>query len=149
MASEVTVLSRDGQWKIEVEAWKNNLLAYKSIGTQVKVYHREETTNIWGNKKTDWVRRAASLIYIRNVYSGSGPGTGTRETTCDEASYCELKEWAVGVSVTIPVDSPTDVGGSAVLDIESVEGFVSVRLATETLTATVEASSPFADSSIW
>ena len=29
MASEAGVLSRDGQWKVEAEAWKNNFLGLK------------------------------------------------------------------------------------------------------------------------
>lgn len=149
MASEATVVSGDGQWKIEVEAWKNNFLVYKSIGTQVDVYHREQTKNVWGNTKTDWVKKRASSIHIRNTYRGTGPGVGVREKRCAETASCELKEWAVGVTVTIPVESPTDVGGGAILEIESVEGAVTVSAGGQTMTATVSASSALSDSSIW
>ncbi|MDF1596039.1 MAG: hypothetical protein P1T08_08080 [Acidimicrobiia bacterium] len=149
MPSEISVLSGDGQWKAEIEAFKTNLLFYSSIGCEVKVYHREETTNVWGNKKTDWVRRNADSIFIRNVYSGTGPGTGTREKTCTNASSCELKEWAVGVTVSLPADSVTDVGGGAILDIDSVESTVSVRIERQTLNGNVSASSAFSDSGIW
>lgn len=149
MASEATVLSKDGQWKIEVEAWKNDFLFYKSIGAQVTVYHREATKNIWGTTKTDWVERKTSSITIRNIYHGMGHTIATREKTCHDASQCELKEWAVGVKLTIPVDKPTDVGGNAVLDIQSVDGLVTVQIAAETLTASVSASSALSDNSIW
>jgi hypothetical protein len=149
MASEITIRTEDGEWKAEVEAWKNNFLFYSSIGCEVTVYRRERTTNIWGNSVTDWVRRAADSIFIRNVYSGSGPGTGTREKTCNDQSYCELKHWAVGVNVTIPVDSPTDVGGGAILDIDRVDSTVQVQIGREILTGEVSASSAFGDSSIW
>lgn len=149
MPSEISVVSDDGQWKAEIEAFKTNLLFYSSIGCEVKVYHREETTNVWGNKKTDWVRRAADSIFIRNVYSGSGPGTGTREKTCTDQSSCELKHWAVGVTVTIPVDSPTDVGGGAILDIDEVDSTVAVRVDRQTMNGTVSASSALSDSGIW
>ena len=36
---------------VDVEAWKNNFLFYKSIGTEVHVYHREQTKNIWGSTR--------------------------------------------------------------------------------------------------
>lgn len=149
MPSETTVVSGDGQWKADVEAYKTNLLFYRSIGCEVKVYHREETSNIWGNKVTDWVRRNADSIFIRNVYRGSGPGTGTQDKTCSNASSCELKLWSVGVTLTIPADSITDVGGGAILDVDSVDSTVTVRIGRETLNASVSASSAFSDSGIW
>jgi hypothetical protein len=149
MASEATVYTKKGDWKVEVEAWKNNFLFYKSIGTQATVYHREQTKNIWGSTVTDWVKKQATLITIHNVYRGSGPGTATRDKSCRNASYCELKEWAVGFTISIPVDSVTSVGGGAILDIESVDGTVSVNIGQEVLTAQVSASSVVSDSSIW
>jgi hypothetical protein len=149
MASEITLYTKDGDWKADVEAWKNNFLFYKSIGTQATVYHREKTKNIWGNTVTDWVEKKASSIHIRNVYHGSGPGSATREKTCAQASSCELKEWAVGVTITLPADSVSDVGGGAILDIDSVDGTVTIGVHDEVLTGQVSASSVFSDSSIW
>jgi len=149
MASEITLKTKDGEWKAEVEAWKNNFLFYKSIGTEVTVYHKEKTKNIWGQTKTDWVKKAASSIHIRNIYSGSGPGAATREKTCRSSSYCELKEWAAGVNITIPVDSPTDIGGGAILNIEKVESTVSIQIGSEILTGQVSASSAISDHSLW
>jgi hypothetical protein len=149
MASEITLYSNSGDWKVEIEAWKNNFLFYKSIGTEATVYHREKTKNIWGNTVTDWVKRNATSIYIRNVYRGTGPGSATREKTCRDASYCELKEWAVGFNITLPADSVTDVGGGAILDLDQVDGVVTVTIAGETLTGEVSASSALSDSSIW
>ena len=150
MASEITLFSKNGDWKADVEAWKNNVLFYKSIGTQVSVYHREQTKNIWGNTVTDWVSKAANAISIVNVYKGTGPGAATRSNVCNNASYCEEKEWAVGVSITLPPDSITDVGGNAILDIDSVTGTVSIVVGgNETLSGVVSASSIISDSSIW
>lgn len=149
MASEKTVYSNDGNWKVEVEAWKNNFLFYTSIGTEVDVYHREKTKNIWGSTVTDWVKKPASSIHIENKYSGTGPGVATKTKTCNNASNCELKEWAVGISISIPVGSPTDISGSATLTIDKVEGTVTVQIGHETLKAVVSASSIFSDSSIW
>lgn len=149
MASEITLYTNSGDWKVEVEAWKNNFLFYKSIGTQAAIYHREQTKNIWGSTVTDWVEKSASLIHIRNVYRGTGPGSATREKTCRNASDCELKEWAVGFTINIPADRVTDVGGGAILDIDSVEGTVTVNIGEEALTGVVSASSALSDSSIW
>ena len=149
MPSEITLYTDDRNWKAEVEAWKNNFLVYKSIGCEVTVYRREETKNVWGNTVTDWVKRSADSIFIRNRYSGSGPGAAVRERTCPNTHYCELKEWAVGVTINIPLDDVTDVGGGAILDVDSVESSVRIRIGRETLTGEVSASSAFGDSSIW
>jgi hypothetical protein len=150
MASETTLISQSGNWKADVEAWKNNFLAYKSIGTQVTVYHREQTKNTWGNTVTDWVEKAASSISIQDVYRGSGPGAATRSKTCRNASYCEEKEWAVGVTISLPADSIPDVGGGAILDIDSVTGTVTVIIDGEPpLQGVVSASSALSDNSIW
>lgn len=149
MASEITLFSKNGDWKADVEAWKNNFLAYKSIGTQVSVYHREQTKNIWGNTVTDWVSKAANAISITNVYKGTGPGAATRSKVCQNSSYCEEKEWAVGITISLPADSITDVGGGAILDIDSVTGTVSIVIGNEVLSGVVSASSIFSDSSLW
>jgi hypothetical protein len=150
MASEVTVYSKDGNWKIDVEAWKNNFLLYKSIGTQVTVYHREQTHNIWGSTVTDWVRKNALSISITNVYTGplaaGSGGSITKSGTWNNTSYEELKEWAWGIKISIPSGEP---GGNALLDIDKVDGSVSVNIGQEVLTAKVSASSIISDSSIW
>ena len=149
MSSEITLLSKDGSWKAEVEAWKNNFLFYKSIGTQVTVYHRESHKNIWGNSVSDWVEKAARSITIANSYKGTGPGVATRTKTCAGASYCELKEWAVGATIELPPDSVTDVGGGAILDLDGVTGRVSIVVDNDVMNGEVSASSIVSDSSIW
>ena len=150
MANDVTVFTHAGDWKAEIHAWKNNYLAYKSIGTDVTVYHREQTKNIWGNTVTDWVKKPASLIEITNVYHGSGPGAATRQKACENASYCELKEWAFGVTITVETDTgDTSGGGGAILDIDSVDASVVVVIGDERLTGKVSASSALSDNSIW
>jgi hypothetical protein len=150
MANDVTVFSRAGDWKADLHAWKNNFLVYKSIGTEVTVYHREQRKNIWGNTVTDWVQKPASLIEITNVYHGSGPGAATRQKSCQSASYCELKEWAVGVSITVQTDTgDTSAGGGATLDIDSVDGTAIIVIANERLSGQVSASSALSDNSIW
>lgn len=150
MPSEITLHSRGGDWKAEVEAWKNSFLVYKSIGTEVTVYHREQTKNVWGNTVTDWVRKAANSISITNVYHGTGPGLATRSQVCNNSSYCELKHWAVGVTINLPADGITDLGGGAILDIDSVTGSVTISIpGGELLSGEVSASSAISDSSIW
>lgn len=149
MPSEVTLVSRSGDWKAEVEAWKNNFLFYRSIGTQVDVYHREETRNVWGSTVTDWVSKPALSISIQNTYRGTGPGTAGRTVQCQNAAHCENKEWAVGVTLTLPVTSVTDVGGGAVLTLDEVTGVVAVSIPGEVMQATVTAGSAISDSSIW
>jgi hypothetical protein len=150
MANSVTVFTKAGDWKADINAWKNNFLAYKSIGTDVTVYHREQTKNIWGNTVTDWVEKPASVIEITNVYHGSGPGAATRQKSCQNASNCELKEWAVGFNITVQTDSgDTSVGGGATLDIDSVNGSAVIVIGDERLTGQVSAGSALSDNSIW
>ena len=150
MANSVTVFTKAGDWKADISAWKNNFLAYKSIGTDVTVYHREQTKNIWGNTVTDWVEKPASVIEITNVYHGSGPGAATRQKSCQNASSCELKEWAVGFNITVQTDSgDTSVGGGATLDIDSVDGSAVIVIGDERLTGMVSAGSALSDNSIW
>lgn len=150
MASEITLRTKDGEWKAEVEAWKTNLLFYRSIGTEVTVFHREQKKNIWGNTVTDWVRKAANSIRIVNVYTDdSGPARATREKNCTNSSHCELKEWSAGFTITLPADSIDDVGGGAILDLDKVEGSVEVVIGNERLTGEVSASSALSDSGIW
>jgi hypothetical protein len=150
MANDVTVFTKAGDWKAEISAWKNNFLAYKSIGTDVTVYRREQTKNIWGNTVTDWVKKPARMIEITNVYKGTGPGVATRQKACPNSSSCELKEWAVGFTITVETDSgDTSGGGGAILEIDSVEGTAVITIGEEQLTGKVSASSALGDNSIW
>lgn len=149
MPDQITLFTRDGTWKADVKAWKNNFLVYKSIGTQVTVYHREQTKNTWGNTVTDWVQKPARLIDIANTYK-AGPASASRQASCPNASYCEEKLWAVGVSLTIPTDGgDPSVGGSAPLEVDSVTGSVMVSIGEEQLRGEVSASSALSDNSIW
>ena len=146
MPSQVTVLSDDGDWKAEVDAWKHSSPFYSSIGTRVAVYHREPTTNTRGRRKTRWVRRAADAITIRNTYGGQGPGTGVRTRVVDGRSTGELKEWAFGATVSLPADPVTDVGGGPVCDLDRVLGDVTVWVGHQSMSAQVEAANAFAGS---
>jgi hypothetical protein len=147
MPDKMTVFSKDRQWKADLKAFKNWAFFYKSIGSDVSVYHMEKTTNIWGNSTTDWVSHSAS-IFISNVYKGSsGSGLGTfTQTQSSNGSSAELKLWAVGlISITI-----TGVGPEgATLDIDSVDATIAVETPGGVLSGTVSASSALSDNSIW
>lgn len=148
MADLITLFTHDGTWKADVKAWKNNFLVYKSIGPQVTVYHREQTKNTWGNTVTDWVQKPAKLIDIADTYK-AGPGSASRRAACPNASYCEEKLWAVGVSLTIPANGDPSLGGAAPLEVDSVTGTVMVLIGEEQLRGEVSASSAIGDNSIW
>jgi isoaspartyl peptidase/L-asparaginase-like protein (Ntn-hydrolase superfamily) len=96
------------------------------------------------------VKKPATLIEITNVYKGTGPGVATRQASCANASYCEEKEWAVGVSITVVTDTgDTSAGGGATLDIDSVNGTAVIMIGDERLTGQVSASSALSENSIW
>jgi hypothetical protein len=104
MAHSETKLSMDQQWKVEASAFATLffLLPYKSIGTSVKVSHREIHNSFWGGT-SEWVAKPATQILIENTYAGtfpSGPGNGSRTESNHNASFFESKLWAIGLNVT-------------------------------------------------
>jgi hypothetical protein len=140
MASEMTVFSHDGNWKADIEAWKNNFWIYKSIGCQATVY-KKSGSSIWGG--SSWGRANARSITIRNLYNG---GIAANEGTWNNQSHAELKVFAFGTSLTIPPSTP----GSAILIATSVEGIITGFFGNgEGFTGHVLASDKIEDSSIW
>ncbi|HYK87803.1 MAG TPA: hypothetical protein VE398_03485 [Acidobacteriota bacterium] len=140
MPSELILYTNDKQWRVDLGSWTSDFPFYKSIGTQVTVYHREETS-IWGSTVTDWVEEPALLIGIRNVYSGAGPAVATREREWRNTTEAELKEWSTGGSIRLPADNIASAEGTAVLDVNKVEGAVTIVIRDETLVGVVSASS--------
>lgn len=146
MASEKTIYTKNRDWKVEVEAWRNHFFFYTSIGTEATVYHKEKTKNIWGNTVTDWVKKRASNIHIRNIYSDDYNNSITKEKSENNCKYLELKEWAVGFTINLNTGQPGSVKS---LTVSKVEGRVTVIIEGETLSCTVSASSYVSDNSIW
>jgi hypothetical protein len=142
MPSELTLYTSDRRWMVDLDAWTSDLQFFKSIGTRVTVYHEGRQINIWGSRQTEWEEEAPALIRIRNVYSGSGPGVVTQEREWRNASRAELKQWSGGGAISLPADSATPGKGSTLLDIDRVEGTVTVVIGHETLTGVVSARSP-------
>ncbi|HYL12004.1 MAG TPA: hypothetical protein VEV41_03160 [Terriglobales bacterium] len=134
MPSELMLYTSDKQWRVDLGSWTSDFPFYKSIGTQATVYHRKETTSIWGSTVMDWFEEPAQLIRIRNIYSGPGATVVTREREWRNASEAELKEWSTGGSILLPADT-----GTAVLEINKVEGTVTIVIGDETLTGIVSA----------
>jgi hypothetical protein len=116
MASEVTRISADGNWRVEVEAWKNNFLFYSSIGAQFSI-SKKGGSSIWGG--SSWNSANARRVTMRNSYNG---GLAFQDGQWDNASSGELKHWAVGFGVKIPSGEITSGGPWLLLD--SVESIV-------------------------
>jgi hypothetical protein len=141
MASEVTRISNDGNWKVEVEAWRNNFITYSSIGAQFSIY-RKGGSSIWGG--SSWNSANARQVRMRNTYNG---GLASHEAQWNDASSGELKHWAVGFSINIQTGRP---GAGTWLTLTSVESIVDVVLANgEHMEIRVDAGSFITDSSIW
>lgn len=142
MPSEITTISKDGQWKVEVEAWRNNFFFYSSIGAQFSVY-RKGGSSIWGG--TSWNSGKARRVTMRNSYNG---GLAFQDGQWNDAHNGELKHWAVGFQISIP--SGEISAGGPWLILTSVESVVDVVLPNgESMNFRVSASSPISDSSIW
>ena len=146
MPNKLTLMSQDGQWKAELHAWKSNWIIYKSIGSECTVYHREQTKNVWGQSKVDWVKKP-SRISITNIYKGNG--LQISRSTSVNASHAELKEWAWGfLKIDVNIDTgAVDPGPtSAILIIDSVEGNISVGIGVHGI---VSADTEVVQQSIW
>jgi len=140
MAKELTLYTRDKHWKAEIEAQAIHLRFYNSIGTQVVVYHREQTTSIWGGPETDWEEQPPLMIRIRNVYRGVGPGVATREREWRHRTQAALMEWSAGGPIHLCKDSSSSTEGDQALDVNRIESTVTVMIAGETLTGVVSTS---------
>ena len=141
MPAELILYTSDHGWKVEIEAWASALRLYSSIGTKVTVYRKEEITSMWGTPVSLWVGEPASLIRIRNVYSGIGGGRATREREWRNAMDAELKQWTTGKAIHVVADSSAGESSAPVLDVNMVQGSVSVVIGHETLSGVVSATS--------
>ena len=117
--------SRDGQTRIEFTAWTHSYFAYKSIGTQVQVRRKGTSTFLFWTRTT-WDATPASSIQITNRYSGL-PGPISQQRSGSNTGDLDLKEWAVGASITIQ-GGGSPVSPGAVLDLHWVSGIASVVL---------------------
>ncbi|WP_239405178.1 hypothetical protein [Frankia sp. Cj3] len=150
MANHLTLVSRDGQWKAELHAWKSNWLVYASIGGEATLYHRQETKNTWGQSTVDWVETTGS-IFINNIYKGGGR-TFNQSVQFQGRSHGELKVWAVGfLKIDINIDTG-DVSGSpttASLIVDSVEAHISGVVGSFEFEGVVSAATAIVQQSTW
>jgi hypothetical protein len=150
MANHLTLVSKDGLWKAELHAWKSNWFFYASIGAEVTLYHRQQTSNVWGNTVTDWVETAGTIT-IDNIYKGSGLQVA-QNAQFSNRSHGELKVWAVGI---LKIDIGLDTGSvgdgpqSASLIVDSVESHISGQVGPFTFQGVVTADSAIVQQSTW
>ena len=149
MANRLTVVSKDGQWKAEMHAWKSHWLIYASIGSECTVYRRQRTRNVWGQSVVAWVKTPAPVT-ITNIYRGSGQEV-TRLGQFNGADV-GLKETATGLlRITIQVDTGAmdpGVGGPSII-IDSVEAHIAVGIGDEILSGVVSAGTYVIHQSTW
>jgi hypothetical protein len=150
VSNHLTLVSKDGQWKAELHAWKSNWFVYASIGGEVTLYHRQQTKNVWGNTVTDWVETPGT-ISISNIYKGSGQKI-TQSAQFRNRSHAELKIWAVGI---IKIDIGLGDGGvegspqSASLIVDSVESHISGQIGDFAFQGVVDADTAILQQSTW
>ena len=161
MVSKIEKYTKDGKWKVVMEAWKTYAYVYSSIGSKVTVYYKRTTNGVWG-ETTEWVMKNANSIQLVNDYYGKGlagqSSTTERAPPLYNAPQSELKKWAVGLGISIPLDpnyapagSPRpDTGGIAELKVEGVVGHISVVIGDESFIGDVSAGTISGSSSgIW
>ncbi|HEV2991882.1 MAG TPA: hypothetical protein VG759_25825 [Candidatus Angelobacter sp.] len=99
--------SKDGNWQVTMSAFKINLGVYQTIGTNIKVRHKEMVKQWFGlgGSKQEWVERPVSSIAISNSFSGTlanhAPGVASRSNAARNQSSCDCSIWAVGIGITI------------------------------------------------
>jgi hypothetical protein len=109
-------------------SFKTNLLIYRSIGGRTDVKGKEQKRKwwcVWLCKQR--VDKTAERITISNTYfSEITPGVFAvlerDPKTCNKASSCEQKEWAVGVGIKVqfPAGSTSPTTVSELLPIDGV-----------------------------
>lgn len=140
MGNKRTVMSRDGQWKAELHAFKDNWLVYARIGSECKLFHRQ---------KKKWVRRDAAISIV-NTYKGGGLQI-TRQGA-NNGSYAALFEFAygfIGIDIKIDTGEVGPSGGTAKLIINSVDAEISVQVPGDRLTGKVSADTAIVQQSTW
>jgi hypothetical protein len=135
MTKQVAV-SRDGSWKIEVEAFRINLFVYNAIGVTTRVYAR--SGNSWRAQKVDGVVAEGSMGTSRL------PGVLARLPNSPNVrrndSEADTRAWSVGIGVTWVFDAPTGgfppnpgPGGGPAMLVDRVTGSGSATWRGETL----------------
>jgi hypothetical protein len=152
MPRSLTVTSNDGQFKVEMKAFKDWWFFYASIGSTATVFRRQQTKDTWGQTVTDWVPFGEALITINNIYRGSG--LEFSRSIQVRGSRAELKEWAVGFfKVDIKIADAgvsTDTRPNAAsLIVETVEAHIAASVPGNLLQGVVTASTAVTEQSTW
>jgi hypothetical protein len=152
MGRTLTLISDDGEFKVDLRAWKDHWGVYASIGSQADVYRRQETNNVWGQPTVDWMRHEDAAIMISNTYRGQGHEIARVERF--RGSHGEQRLWATGflsISVHLDQEEPSHDGrpNLANIPVDSVEAQIVVQVGRHALRGTVTASTAVVDQSIW
>jgi uncharacterized protein DUF3892 len=166
MAGKDEAVTADGTWMATMGAGELNLFFYKSIGTKVDVFHKEQRRSgpfgWWGPLVDTWVPANADSITISNTYYGStareaqalGLGSCPPTPSGPRASLeCKLEAFGVGVSVTYdkPLGATGDFGGlppnpsptpGASLEVRAVRGRGTVAIGGQYLVMHVDTGLP-------
>jgi hypothetical protein len=115
MADRDLKFTKDGNWQVEIVAFKIDLFVYKAIGTTITARRREKARSWFGlgPEYETWVERPVDEIGVANVYEGILPSTisGVASRSCQERnrSSCDCRLWSVGLG--IKVDASASSGG--------------------------------------
>lgn len=136
MSKQVAV-SRDGSWKIEVEAFRINLFVYNAVGVTTRVFSRSSNGS-WRAQKVDMVEANGVMGTSRlpgvMVRLPNSPNFRRDDDTAD------TRAWSVGIGVTYVFDAPAggfppnpSPGGGPSMLVDRVSGSGSATWRGETL----------------
>lgn len=102
MTKQVSV-SRDGSWKVEVEAFKINLFVYNAIGVTTRVYARSGNGS-WRAQKVDAVEALGTMGTSRLPGVMVPLPTSPNARRADDSA--DTRAWSVGIGITHVFDAP-------------------------------------------
>ncbi len=126
MAESSRVYTRDGNWRVVLNAWKASVVGlYNGIGANVKAQHWEQQTVWLFFKKTDWFDKPVDAISVSASFEGilpsTAPGVAQRGAARYNNSEADIRYFAFGAGIRLAPDvGPAGPGGAADVLVRAV-----------------------------
>jgi hypothetical protein len=146
MATETRAYTADETWRLVLTAWRFSSPVYSSIGATIKAQHWERYF-MWRpffGWREGWLDRPVDAINVSATFEGllvdslpeAARVTEPRADVRYNSSEADVRLWAVGFSITLPLPggaSPGPGGSPAKLDVKRVRATGGARVQGEDL----------------
>jgi hypothetical protein len=138
MPSESIALSRDGQWRVVLKAWKVSAGVYNAIGATIKAQHLETYKILFVFKRFGWVDKPVPTIDVLGAFEGTLPSAALGQTTKRDLRHnspeADVRFWVAGISIKANVDTGGQTPGvGPELLIRSIRATGGATIGSETL----------------